>query len=475
MTKNRAKLRWAGMPLMLLAAHCSSSNGTGATDSGAPADGSSGSDSATTPADGAVAMTDAGDAGAVGCTFAAGVDGGPQTYMPSDPNIRYVGRMDLTSFAPNVAFSESASYITANFMGDSVSIMVDEHNGGVTNYFETIIDGYPPVKNPQTVTGVAQHKIPIVPGYDDAGAPLPLPCGAHKITVVKRTEADYGRTDFDGFSFAQILPPDTPPTHKIEIIGDSITCGAGVEAASANDPECNDNFGEGLENGYYSYGADLARDVGAEWHVTCASGIGLVRNYYSRGDQRTMPEIYPYLDPEAMMPLDLTPWDTTQWAASAGAAVTGTPDAIVIGLGTNDFSRDAPPLADGGLVYRDPIDVGSLDGGLDAEADGGVTLEQGYVMFIDQLKADYPGVSVFLVSSPILGNNYPTPTDMQLSQHQQAIQDVAAYYTSDPNVHVYAVVVPKVSGTGCGGHPSVAQQAAAATTIATAMKAALAW
>jgi hypothetical protein len=491
MTSLRSRLRWATLPGLLFAAHCSSTSSTGG-DGGTttpPSDGSPGTDAPNAPVDGGplsdVSSPDTGmmDAAPVGCMFAPGVDGGPRTYGPNDANLRYYGRADLT-IAPNVGFSESASYVTANFMGDSVSITLDRNNGGVVNYFESTIDNYPPVKvrssaafasNPQN-----QHVFNIAPAYDDAGAPVPLACGTHTVTIAKRTEADYGRIDFDGISFAQILPPSAPLPHKIEIIGDSITCGAGVEAQSASDPACNVNFGEGLENGYYAYGPDIARALNADWHVTCASGIGLVRNYYSRGDQRTMPQIYPYLDPEAMSPFDLTLWDTTQWGVEGLddgglAATTGAPDAIVIGLGTNDFSRDSAPLSDGGAAYRDPIAVGSLDGGL-GSTDGGLTLEQGFVSFIDGLKVLYPHVSVFLVSSPLLGDNFPTQSDLQLTQDQQAIKDVAAYYTGDSSVKVYAVVTPKVyPGAGCGGHPGVAQQAAAAATIAAAMRTALNW
>jgi hypothetical protein len=96
-------------------------------------------------------------------------------------------------------------------------------------------------------------------------------------------------------------------------------------------------------------------------------------------------------------------------------------------------------------------------------------------------------VSVVLVSSPILGNAYPTPTDMQLSDHATAINDVVSYYAPDggttvrdggrSNVHVSAAILDKLlpSGTGCGGHPGVAQQTAAAAKIVPVIKAAMNW
>jgi hypothetical protein len=489
MTKLASTLAGIGtLTLALFAVRCSSGGSTPSADAGA-------SDS--TSPDAPVADAGESDAGAdgdagaepTGCTFDPGFDGGKRTFGPFDPNIQIVGRVDLTQTSKHPRFSASAVSITAKFMGDSVAVrLFDEARGGSFNLFEAIVDNYPPVELIAANIDQAQTQVVFpINVVDDAGAPAVLPCGTHTVTVVKRTEADTGWAEFGGFDFAEILPPDPLPTRKIEIIGDSITCGAGVEANGTNAPSCSSNgfvdskgnavagYGQGVENGYVAYGPVLARQLNAAWHVTCASGIGLVRSYWSRGDQTPMPGIYPFLFPEDEVN-NRTLWPTMQWSTQGDAGVSGAPNVIVIGLGTNDFSRDSAPAPDGGAQYRDPMPVGSvLDAGLDAASDAGVTLEQGYVQFIDQLKGYFPGVHVVLISSPILGNGYPTLTDMQLSQHAQAIQDVSAYYANDPAVHVDFVVLPKVSGSGCGGHPSVAQQASAANAIATKIQSIMNW
>jgi hypothetical protein len=271
------------------------------------------------------------------------------------------------------------------------------------------------------------------------------------------------------------LDPAPSPLHRIEVIGDSITCGSGVEATRVADPACSSNgtgysgYGQGVENADLSYGVVAAKILNAEWHITCASGIGIVRNYYSR-TSGTMPQVYPYLFPEmASSPL----WPVTQWGVEGDASTTASPDVLVIGLGTNDFSRDTATTG----VYRDPMVVGGPDGG----PDGGPGLVQGYIGFIDQLKTSFPGISIFLVSSPILGNGYPTAADMQRDDHWTAIQDVVAYYAADgggadPNVHVYAVPqLAKAFATGCAGHPNVADQASAGAAVADAIKQVMGW
>jgi hypothetical protein len=452
--KKESVVATAGLALLLF--RCTTGGSAGrapgggdasAGDSGIAGDASAGEAGVDAPVEAA------GDGGADASCPTPGSDGGTHSYAPDDPNIQYSGRFDLTDLT-HPRFAASAVSITANFQGSSLSVSLqDEYRYGSVDFFEVIVDDFPPVEITPAV-GVTTY----------AATPPGLCDSVHKATVVKRTEADTGSATFLGFTFAgTILPPDAKPVRRVEIIGDSITCGAGVEAASANAPACTQNglvtamaggvmtpqagYGQAVENGYLAYGTVLARALDAEWHVTCTSGIGLVRNYFNR-DSRTMPVLYDLVYPENTA---TTPtWDTAQFI----------PDVIVIGLGTNDFSLDSADPATPRAAM--PLD----------------TFEQGYVQFIDQLAGYYPGVTVVLVSSPILG-------DPQLTYLRTAVGDVAAYYSPDggaavaeggaPSVHVFAAVVDKVVGTGCGGHPSVAQQASAAAQIVPVIQAAMGW
>ena len=481
----------SALTLGLLALRCSGSDsGKPSVDAGGAQD-AAGADAEgpdTSVGDAGGGGGDAAPDGPVGCTFDPGADGGLQRVGPLNQNIQYFGRVDLNTASGRPRFAASSVYIKAKFMGSAIDVrLFDEGRGGSFNILEAIVDQYPPVRlaAPDIQHEQTMHVFP-VNVTDDGGAPVPLPCGVHTITVAKRTEADVGYTEFGGFDVAELLPPDPAPTRKIEIIGDSITCGSGIEAKERNAAECSQNgfvdsndaglsgYGQGVENGYLAYGSVLARTLNASWHVTCAGGIGLVRNYYSRGDQTPMPGVYPFLYPEDHT-VTPTLWPTKEWSITGDAGPEETPDVVVIGLGTNDFSRDSAPAADGGTVLRDPMPVGNVaDAGPDAASNAG-TLEQGYVSFIDQLRAIYPGVHVILINSPLLGDNYPTQSDMQATQHTQAIQDVTAYYAGDPAVHVDFAVVPSVSGTGCGGHPSVAQQAGAAAAVAAKIKTVMSW
>jgi len=463
----------AVIPIALLGMHCSSKSSAPGPSAVAGATGADAS------VDGAAdAGADASDASS--CPPGL-IDGALTTYTPDDPHIQYAGRFDMTN-PKEPRFAASSVYISANFEGSSVSVSFQDGPGS-GNLFEVILDSYPPVL---LTTVVGETTYPVVPS-DDAGAPINLPCGTHKVTFIKRTEASYGYTTFLGFTFdGPILAPDSPPTHKIEIIGDSITCGAGVEATSTDAPECSENgmlnipgvpeagyqsgYGAGVENGYLAYGSVLGRLLDAEWVVTCQSGIGVYRNYYNL-TTGTMPQIYDLLFPGDSQIMQT--WNTAQYV----------PDLVVIGLGTNDFSH-ASSATD--IDGRPALDVQNQ-------------FVPAFIQFINQLAAYYPGVTVVLVSSPILGNAYPDPEDMDLTDDQNAMCELADLYGFDggcngaeagaftpeggvvsdagpaPNVRVLPAIVDKVIGTGCGGHPNIQQQAAAAAQIAQVVQGVMGW
>jgi len=323
-----------------------------------------------------------------------GDDAASQTIGPYDKRIQYVGRIDPSDPAGPWAI-QSATTVTVAFRGVTAAVEMNDEtvNAGESDFFDVLLDGRPPF----VVTPAAPAAWVSLAPLDDAGAPIALAAGAHTLTLVKRTEATVGEVQFLGFQFDEVVPPapDAAPTRRIEIVGDSIACGYGVEAASANDPECNANglgqggYGQGLEDAYASFGVVAARALNAQWHVTCESGVGIVRNTDNGYiDPRPMPAIYPLLHPDD--PTNATRWPVTQWAANGSTVVTATPDVVILELGGNDLSLT---IADGGM--RPPIAVGSPSDPPDA----GPTLVGGFIPFVGQLAADYPNAAIVLVAN----------------------------------------------------------------------------
>lgn len=73
---------------------------------------------------------------------------------------------------------------------------------------------------------------------------------------------------FFGFRCAgRFLTPPEGPARRIEVIGDSITCGYGVDGADQYCP-----FSAATENHYRTYAAIAARDLGADLATLAWSG-----------------------------------------------------------------------------------------------------------------------------------------------------------------------------------------------------------
>ncbi len=147
--------------------------------------------------------------------------------------------------------------------------------------------------------------------------------GEHTVSLLRRSEPLFGETIIAelGVHDGDFLPP-TSSGSQIEVLGDSISCGYGNEAAHTDVP-----FSVHTENHYLTYAALLARSLNAPLSTVAWSGRGVIRNY-ADNEGSLMPAMY-----EQTLPLehDAIPWhfgDATQL--------------VLINLGTNDFG--AAPL-----------------------------------------------------------------------------------------------------------------------------------
>lgn len=143
------------------------------------------------------------------------------------------------------------------------------------------------------------------------------------ISVVKLSEAAYSNIGVKSINVTSeygIIP--TPARkHKIEFIGDSITCGYGIDAADQYEAFATTN-----ENGEKTYAALIGKHFKADYNVISWSGIGVYSSYTesSKPNQSfLLPPIYGKTAPNE---LSNDMWDFTQWQ----------PDLVVINLGTND-------------------------------------------------------------------------------------------------------------------------------------------
>lgn len=159
-----------------------------------------------------------------------------------------------------------------------------------------------------------------------------------RIRLVKLSENAFSKVGELSFNANGKLTATKPCSERrIEFVGDSITCGFGIEGKSV----C-DNFRTSTENPLINYASLTANGLGAEYQLTSWTAIGVYSN--SVKDESvtepdnawTMPVIYDYTDKavDGMLGNEPEKWDFSRFA----------PQLIVVNLGTNDkdFTRGIP-------------------------------------------------------------------------------------------------------------------------------------
>lgn len=251
---------------------------------------------------------------ACGEAVAQGVEG--VFVEASSSNIRYVGRTVCSG--SEVSFDWSGTYLEMNFVGEAVSVKVSDSGH---NYYNVFVDG-----ELSSVVDIHSQDTTIVLA---SGLNSKM---SHTLRLQRRTEGREGITTIKGFVIqghgAELLAKPEVRDRHIEFIGDSFTCGYGVEAS----PE--EHFSAHTENCDLAYGAILARLFGADYTFVSNSGRGLIRNY---GDKNTVSESGTM--PELMMQT-FNSQSSPKWDFGSSPYC---PDIIVVFLGINDYSTQPKP------------------------------------------------------------------------------------------------------------------------------------
>ncbi|MFD3001880.1 GDSL-type esterase/lipase family protein [Pontibacter toksunensis] len=320
------------------------------------------------------------------------------------------GRYSLTH-AQKLELISAAVHFGYTFEGNESRVFASVPNTNGHNYLQYELDGE--YQKRVKVSGNATEPIVI---KAPAG-------GKHTVWVYKATEAHTGPVLIDkvtGENVQAIQKPDAP---IIEFIGNSITCGA---AADPSEVPCGSGQYHDQHNAMMAYGPRVAAAVGANYVISCVSGIGAYRNWNSDGP--AMPQVYEKIDFQDSNP--------QRWNFE-----TASPKVVSIALGTNDFSNGD------GKKERLPFDS--------------TRFIQEYVKFVELVKKKYPQASIALLSSPMVNGK-----NRQILQ--SALTDIKAQidstYPTDKPVALY--FFQPMQASGCTGHPSVEEHAVLAQELA---------
>lgn len=354
---------------------------------------------------------------AAGVLAAEGCAGG--LVRATDGRVAIMGRVDRTD-PSRVRVGYPGVTFRVRFEGPSLAARFSCTTGA--SRIAVLVDGGAP-RVLQLAAG--ESEVPLAEG---------LGPGPHVVDVVHRTETWQGIVGVRGFVVgpgAKLLPSEPRPARRLLLVGDSVTCGEAIDRA----PDCRDAHAAAVTgNGYLSYGMLLGRALGAEVHLVCYGGRGLVRDWRGKTNVLTGPQLF-----DAALPIDghPVPWNHADY----------TPDVVIVSLGTNDFNLDLGPLPE-----REPFVAA-------------------YVAFVRAIRARYPAAQVLLTEGAIV-NDEKDPARPQ----KTVLRDyIAETVRRAGDARVRAVPAAHYPGDDCNPHPTRAQHEAMARDLEPVVRAATGW
>lgn len=269
-------------------------------------------------------------------------------HAPTDPCFSYEGRIDFECpEAPT--FVNPCSYFRFRLGGkraalalenqrayfeNALGVLVDgEYRGKILLHDGTSLQGETAEQFLLRLLSVEEERLSAIKGLKESVrfydlAPF-LDEKEHEVTIFKRMDSChyfrfYGLVAEEG----QLCRPDTPLSERrIEVYGDSISCGEVSEAVGcvgSDDPEGHNGI---YSNSFYSYPWILARRLGARLHDVSQGGIALQdgMGWFNLPDAVGMLSCYDKIQNNPSLG-ERKPWDF-------GAYV---PHVIIVAIGQND-------------------------------------------------------------------------------------------------------------------------------------------
>lgn len=327
-------------------------------------------------------------------------------YKASDPKFAYMGRGDFSN-AEHPKFWVAGAQILFSFQGNACTIDLTDENlwGKDLNYIQLIVDGkYSRFKLSSKDSKVSLGK---------------LSEGKHNVVICKGTETNIGYLQFNGVTCAKLLKAPTLPKRKIEFFGNSITCGTGSDM---DEIPCGKGDWQDQHNAYLSYGAQTARALNAQYHLTSLSGVGLIHSCCDM--DVVMPQIYDKIS----LRENKLPWNFSKYQ----------PNVVTICLGQNDGVQDQKKFCDA------------------------------YVTFVQNLRKVYPKAKIVLLTSPMADQTL-TPvlktylTDVVKQLNEKGDKKVSSFFYS------------RSYNSGCDNHPSLAEHKLIAAELTAYLKGLMHW
>lgn len=319
-----------------------------------------------------------------------------KNVAPLNPYLVYEGRVMVKK--DSASFCYPGTSVRLSFTGSEIAVELKDNAG----YYWVEIDSMKPYKLSTHNKKTASSVYVLAKGLDHK---------KHNVQLTLINEGLFSHPQLYRF----VLPDSTQLSevrakkHRIEFIGNSMTCGYGVESASKEE-----DFADSTENFALAYSGLVARHFDAEPMVVARSGIGIYRNFAGpkRGSVNPLPTFY-----DKTFIFDSPEWNFESFS----------PEIVCVCLGTNDLSTARYSLK---LFHR------------------------AYYSFIKHVRSIYPNARIILVSGSML-------TERRLQDQIRLLDGIYNRLKAEGEDNLYRFDFSPLDGSlgyGANWHPSKPQQ-----------------
>lgn len=257
-------------------------------------------------------------------TSAIAAPNGETSYKPTEENVKLLGR---TAYIDDILYCAlSGTGIEFSFTGTKCSITVKGDSGSTSSSnadsharVAVYVNGERVIDD---MVDQSEEVYSVIDSETEVNA---------TVSLVKLSESANSTIGIKEIKAAGAAIKPTPNKNMlIEFVGDSITCGYGVD-----DPDRNHHFSTKTEDVTKAYGYVTAQKLDADYSMVSLSGYGIISGYSGDGKKvaaQTLPQYYDKLGYSWNTNGSFSP-SNTEWDFGKRQ-----PDVIVINLGTNDDS-----------------------------------------------------------------------------------------------------------------------------------------
>ena len=248
---------------------------------------------------------------------------GVQTFAPTAENVKLIGRtaenegiLWLALSASGIEFTFTGTKASVTLIGDSMINSGTEKQARFAVY----------INGERTMDEQVDQAEEV---YEIYSSDTAQETTVKLIKLSEAAESTFGIKDItvDGTAIA----PTAEKELKIEFIGDSITCGYGVD-----DEVKEHHFATSTEDVTKAYAYKTAQLLDADYSLVSYSGHGIISGYTTNGEKvkaQLVPDVYEkfaksYGNYDGMFSVSMVKWDFSKFQ----------PDFVVVNLGTNDAS-----------------------------------------------------------------------------------------------------------------------------------------